>query len=385
MPLTFESRLPEVGTSIFAVMSRLATEHEAINLSQGFPNFPIDADLVDLVSEASKAGFNQYAPMPGWPGLRTAIAEKVAHDYGRQLNPETEITITAGATQAIYTAISALIHPGEEVIVFDPAYDSYDPSIRMAGGKPVHIPLTFPGFQIDWDHVKSSITTSTRMIVVNSPHNPCGSVLSLADIRELEALAQQHDLIVLSDEVYEHLIFDNLQHHTLLASAALADRCLVVNSFGKTFHATGWKIGYISGPAYLMAEIRKVHQFLVFSVNTPIQVALAEYVRNPANYSDLPAFYQSKRDFFRNQLKDSSFELLPCSGSYFQLVSYEHFTRLADKEVAYRLTTGAGVAAIPVSAFYADQTDHHLLRFCFAKDDATLTAAGKILRNVTEL
>lgn len=377
-----QSRLPDVGTTIFTIMSRMAQEHGAINLSQGFPDFSIDAEIIELAHRYMMEGHNQYAQMPGAPTLRKAIAAVISRTYNHTVDPETAITITAGATQAIYAAIAAFISPGNEVIVFDPAYDSYDPAIRLNGGIPVHINLVYPGFTIDWHQVRKAITSRTRMIMINTPHNPCGVVLTEADLLELQSIALEHQLIVLSDEVYERLIFDDAVHQSVLRFPGLAAQSIAVFSFGKTFHATGWKVGYTVAPAYLQHEIRKAHQFMVFSVNTPVQLALAEYLTNPAHYEQLGTFYQQKRDFFLDQLKGSSFEPLPSAGSYFQLLSYHNISRSSDTAMAEELTKKFKVAAIPVSVFYQDKTDHNLLRFCFAKKDETLFKAGEILRKL---
>ncbi len=325
-----------------------------------------------------REGQNQYAPMPGVPNLRQVIAEVVWKTYQRKTDPETEVTMTAGGTEALFAAIAALIHPGDEVIVFDPAYDSYNPAIRLNGGVPVHVNLNPPDFSTPWEEVEKRISSRTRMIVVNSPHNPTGAVLSHEDVRQLEALAVKYNLVVLSDEVYERLIFDGLAHQSVLASAALADRSVAVFSFGKTFHATGWKVGYAVAAPALTAEIRKAHQFITFSVNTPVQWALAEYMQTEAHYLHLGSFYQRKRDLFLEQLRGSSFQPLPCRGSYFQLMAFEDAR--TDRQMAEYLTRVHKIAPIPVSAFYQDRTDHKLLRFCFAKKDETLEKAGAILR-----
>lgn len=372
------SRLPEIGTSIFSVMSKMALEENALNLSQGFPDFAVSPALIDAIYRHMREGQNQYAPMPGVPNLRQVIAEVVWKTYQRKTDPETEVTMTAGGTEALFAAIAALIHPGDEVIVFDPAYDSYNPAIRLNGGVPVHVNLNPPDFSTPWEEVEKRISSRTRMIVVNSPHNPTGAVLSHEDVRQLEALAVKYNLVVLSDEVYERLIFDGLAHQSVLASAALADRSVAVFSFGKTFHATGWKVGYAVAAPALTAEIRKAHQFITFSVNTPVQWALAEYMQTEAHYLHLGSFYQRKRDLFLEQLRGSSFQPLPCRGSYFQLMAFEDAR--TDRQMAEYLTRVHKIAPIPVSAFYQDRTDHKLLRFCFAKKDETLEKAGAILR-----
>jgi methionine aminotransferase len=325
---------------------------------------------------------NQYAPMPGTPALRNIIADVIHRSFSRQVDPETEITITSGATEAIYSVIAAFITPGDEVIVFDPSYDSYNPSIRLSGGIPVHINLTFPEFAVDWDEVRAKISSRTRMIIINTPHNPSGTILRESDLKELEAIALKHNIIVLSDEAYERLIFDGNVHQSVLRYPGLASQSLAVFSFGKTFHATGWKVGYVVGPASLTSEIRKTHQFIVFSVNTPVQLALAEYMQTPSHYESLGNFYQSKRDFFLQKMKGSSFEPLACSGSYFQLFSYNAISNKSEIEMAEDLTKKFKVAAIPVSVFYQDQTDHKILRFCFAKREETLEKASEILRSI---
>lgn len=363
-------------------MSRLAADCGAINLSQGFPDFDIDPELIRLVNQAMTDGHNQYAPMPGLPALRHALAEVIQQTYHRPTDPETEITITAGGTAALYASITAFIQPGDQVIIFDPSYDSYGPAVRLNGGVPVHLNLQPPDFNIPWDQLEASVNARTRMIIINTPHNPCGSVLSLEDMNRLGALCKKHDIILLSDEVYERLVFDGKIHHSVLAHPDLADRVIAVFSFGKTFHVTGWKSGYVVASPQLTGEIRKSHQFITFSVNTPMQHGIARYLQEPSNYLNLGTFYQKKRDFFLNELKGSPFRPLPCFGSYFQLVSYEGFSTEKDTELAKRLTREAGIASIPVSAFYKDGSDHHLLRFCFAKKEETLSAAGKILRQL---
>ncbi|WKZ59929.1 MAG: methionine aminotransferase [Cyclobacteriaceae bacterium] len=380
--MKIESRLPDISTSIFAIMSKMAADHGAINLSQGFPDFSVDPVIIDLIHQYMKAGHNQYAPMPGAPALRNVIAEVISKTYNHQLNPETEITISAGATEALYASIAAFVHPGDEVIVFDPAYDSYNPAIRLNGGVPVHINLRYPDFSIDWEEVKSRITSRTRMIMVNTPQNPSGAVLTADDLKQLEQLAAEHDLIVLSDEVYERIIFDNIRHESVLYYPNLAKRSIAVFSFGKTFHATGWKVGYAIAPEALTREIRKTHQFITFSVNTPVQLALAEYMKTPTHYENLGSFYQQKRDYFLQGIKGSSFEPMPCHGSYFQSLSYKNISSLPDRQMAEELTIKHKVASVPVSVFYNDKTDNKLLRFCFAKSEQTLDQAMEILRKI---
>jgi methionine aminotransferase len=380
--LNLQSRLPDISTSIFAIMSKMAADHGAINLSQGFPDFSVDPVIIDLIHQFMKAGHNQYAPMPGAPALRNVISEVISKTYNHPVNPETEITISAGATEALFAAIAAFVHPGDEVIVFDPAYDSYNPAIRLNGGVPVHINLKYPDFSIDWEEVKSRMTSRTRMIMVNTPQNPSGAVLTADDLKQLEQLAVEHDLIVLSDEVYERIIFDNIRHESVLHYPNLAKRSIAVFSFGKTFHATGWKVGYAIAPEALTREIRKMHQFITFSVNTPVQLALAEYMKTPTHYENLGSFYQQKRDYFLQGIKGSSFEPMPCHGSYFQSLSYKNISSLPDRQMAEELTVKHKVASVPVSVFYNDKTDNKLLRFCFAKSEQTLDQAMEILRKI---
>jgi methionine aminotransferase len=373
------SRLPEVGTSIFTIMSKMALEHQAINLSQGFPDFSIDEKIIDLVYHFMKTGNKQYAPMAGVVALRNAISDVIQKSFGYRADAETDITITAGATEGIFAIISALVAAGDEVILFDPSYDSYNPAFRLNGGIPVHINLRYPHYTIDWDEVQSKITSRTKMIMINTPHNPCGVVLSNDDMLALERIVLQHNLYVLSDEVYDRLIFDGQTHQSVLRFPGLASRSLAVFSFGKTFHATGWKAGYVVAPEALTKEVRKTHQFIVFSVNTPVQLALAEYLKIPSHYETLGEFYQTKRDFFLQGIKGSSFKPLPCHGSYFQLLSYQNISNKKDVAMAEYLTKEFKVASIPVSVFYQDKTDHQILRFCFAKKEETLAKACEIL------
>lgn len=369
------SRLPEVGTTIFTVMSRMAQETGAINLSQGYPDFNAEPALFDRVAHWMHAGMNQYPPMAGTEALREAIAAKVAAVYGADYDPQTEVTVTAGATQALFTAVAALVHPGDEVIVFEPVYDSYVPAIELQGGRPVRIALAAPHYRPDWDAVRAAITPRTRMIMINSPHNPTGAVWSAADMAALAALVAGTDIVVLSDEVYEHIVFDGRPHESCARHPELAERSVIVSSFGKTFHVTGWKVGYVLAPTALSAEFRKVHQFNVFTVNTPVQLALADYLQRPERFRDLPAFYQAKRDRFRAALADSRFELLPCAGTYFQLAGYRAIRDVPDVAFAEWLTREVGVAAIPISAFHHDGHDIGVVRFCFAKHEDTLDAA----------
>ncbi len=375
------SKLPKAGTTIFTITSGLANETGAINLSQGFPNFDVSPELISLVDKYMKAGMNQYAPMPGLLALRERIADKMQKNYSTAYDPDTEITITAGGTQALFTAIQAFVSEGDEVVLFEPAYDSYVPAIQLAGGIPVHIHLKAPAYHIDWAEVKKVITQRTRMIIINTPHNPTGSILSAKDMLELEKITSGTDILVLSDEVYEHILFDGLEHQSVARYPKLAERSLIVYSFGKTFHATRWKCGYCVAPANLMKEFRKVHQFMVFSVNTPLQHALAEYMRNYSSYGEIATMYAEKRDYFRILLKGSKFKALDCKGSYFQLLDYSAISQEKDTEYAIRLTKEHGVASIPISVFYTVPVDNKLLRFCFAKDNETLEkAAEKLLK-----
>ena len=377
------SKLPRVGTTIFTVMSRLAAEHGAINLSQGFPDFDPPARLVDLVAEHMRAGRNQYAPMTGWPPLRAAIARKVREYYGAEIDDEAEVTVTSGGTEALFCAIQAVVGAGDEVIVLDPAYDSYEPAIALAGGTAVHVPLCRPDFSVDWDRVREAITPRTRLLVVNTPHNPSGAVFSAADLDALADLLRCTGLTVLSDEVYEHMLFDGRLHCSLLGRPEIAARSFVVSSFGKTYHATGWKIGYCIAPAALMAEFRKVHQFVQFAVATPMQAALADYLLEcPGHARELPAFYQRKRDHFAALLGRTRFRFRPSAGTYFQLVDYSEISAGPDVEFARWLTATAGVAAIPISVFSARPTNERIVRFCFAKHEATLDAAAERLQRL---
>jgi methionine aminotransferase len=369
------SRLPAVGTTIFTVMSALAQQHSAVNLGQGFPDFGCDPRLLDAVNDAMREGLNQYPPMTGVPVLREAVTAKIAALYGHAYDPGTEITITAGATQAIITAILAIVHPGDEVIVLDPCYDSYEPNIVLAGGVAVHVPLTADSFAPDFARIAAALTPRTRAIIVNTPHNPSATVWSAADMARLAELLRDTDVIVIADEVYEHMVFDAQLHQSVARTPELAARSFVVSSFGKTYHVTGWKVGYVAAPASLMAEFRKVHQFNVFTVNTPMQHGLARFMGDASHHLDLPAFYQRKRDRFRAGLAKTRLRLLPSLGSYFQCVDYSAVSELSEEAFCRWLTEAVGVAAIPLSAFYAGGCEQKLARFCFAKQDATLDAA----------
>lgn len=381
-PNTISSKLPKVGTTIFTVMSRLAQEQGAFNLSQGFPDFPVDQHLIDLVHHHMSTGKNQYPPMAGIPRLREIICEKMERLYGTSYDPETEVTITAGGTQAIFTAIMATINEGDEVIMFTPAYDCYAPAVELAGGKPVYVQLKSTDYSIDWKQVKKVVSRHTKMIMINTPHNPSGAVLKEADVQELIKITKDNDIIILSDEVYEHIIFDGIPHQSMARHPELANRSMIVYSFGKTFHVTGWKTGYVVAPKNLMAEFRKVHQFNVFTANSPIQYALADYMSNEDNYMHIGAFYQAKRDLFLSAVKASRFKIKPTRGTYFQLLDYSKISKEEDTELAKRLTIEHKVASIPVSVFYHNPVQNNVLRFCFAKEDDTLKRAGDIICNI---
>jgi len=364
-----------MGTTIFTVMSALAAQHRAVNLGQGFPDFACDPALVDAVSQAMQAGHNQYPPMAGVPALRQAISAKMQALHHHTYSADTEITITAGATQGILTAILAVVHPGDEVVVLEPCYDSYVPNIELAGGVAVRVPLTPGSFRPDFGRIQAAITPRTRALIINSPHNPSATIWSKADMQALQELLAPTDVLLISDEVYEHMVFDGQEHQSVARFAGLSERAFIVSSFGKTYHVTGWKVGFVAAPAYLSAEFRKVHQFNVFTVNTPVQHALAQYMADPAPYLQLPAFYQRKRDLFRAGLQGTRLRLLPSQGSYFQCVDISEVSDLGEAAFCQWLTTEVGVAAIPLSAFYGNGFDQRVVRFCFAKQDATLQAA----------
>ena len=376
------SKLPDVGITIFSVMTRLAVEHGAINLAQGFPDFDCDPALIEAVAEHMRQGNNQYAPMQGIHALREGLAAKILALYGARYDPETEITVTSGATEAMFCAISAFVRPGDEVVLFEPCYDSYVPVVRLNGGVPVFVTLRYPHYVVDWDEVHAALSPRTRMVIVNSPHNPSGTVFSAGDVERLAALLDGTGVIVLSDEVYEHVVFDGLRHESLSRLPDLAARSCVVSSFGKTFHTTGWKVGYVSAPAPLTAEIRRVHQFVTFASHTPSQLAYAGFVRAPESYNQLGAFYQEKRDLFLRLVAASRFTPVPCKGTYFQLLDYSAITRAHDHDFALALLREHGVASIPTSAFlYASQAPP-VLRFCFAKREETLRHAAERLSQV---
>jgi methionine aminotransferase len=376
-PVKLESKLPNVGTTIFTVMSALAAERGAVNLGQGFPDFDCDPALIDAVAAAMKSGLNQYPPMIGVPALREAIAAKIKNLYGHAYDAASEITVTAGATQAILTAILCSVHPGDEVIIIEPVYDSYIPSIELAGGKPVFVQMEIGsnGYTVPWEKVAAAVTVKTRLIMINSPHNPTGTVLRESDIDALTGIVRGTDILIVSDEVYEHMVYDGARHESVCRHPELAQRAFVISSFGKTYHVTGWKVGYVAAPAALTAEFRKVHQFNVFTVNTPVQHGLAHYMANPAPYLELSAFYQRKRDLFQDGLKATRFKLLPSDGTYFQCVEYSAISSMQEADFAKWLTSEIGVAAIPVSAFYNQPRESGIVRFCFAKKDETLRTA----------
>lgn len=375
LPIQIHSKLPQVGTTIFTVMSSLAAQLNAINLGQGFPDFPMSEELVALVAEAMKKGYNQYAHMNGYLPLREALAEKSAGLYHHPLDPDAQITITPGGTYALYTAMTTVLRPGDEVIVFEPAYDSYIPAIELNGARAVTIRLTFPDYRINWQEVKSRITEKTRMIVLNSPHNPTGAVLSAEDMEQLREVVKDTAIIILSDEVYEHLIFDGIAHQSILRYPDLMERSFACFSFGKVYHCTGWKLGYCIASPYLMKEFRKIHQYNCFSCDTPKQVALATFLGQRETYLELGPFLQKKRDYFQGLMQGTRFRPLPSHGSYFQIYSYSDLSDEGEKEFALRLTREAGVATIPVAAFYQEEVNNQVLRFCFAKKEATLEAA----------
>lgn len=382
MSFTLTSKLPQVGTTIFSVMSALAVEKNAINLSQGFPDFSCDAELLEMVNRAMMRGMNQYAPMTGVPALREGIANLIQTKYGATYNPDTEITVTSGATESLFCAIMSVIREGDEVIVIEPAYDSYLPAIQLAGGTPVCISLEYPTYRVNWDSVKRLINGRTRMIIINTPNNPTGSILREEDILQLEKLISTNNICVLSDEVYEHIIFDREPHQSISRYPNLREKSFIISSFGKTFHVTGWKIGYCVAPEYMMKEFRKIHQFVTFSTSTPFQVGIAEYIHKIDKINALSSFYQQKRDYFLELMKPTRFKPLHTSGTYFQLMSYEDISQEKDTDFAIRLTQEFGVATIPVSVFYRKGEDNKVIRFCFAKENTTLERAAERLMRV---
>ncbi|SEI49245.1 pyridoxal phosphate-dependent aminotransferase [Paraburkholderia diazotrophica] len=380
--LQARSKLPDVGTTIFTVIGQLAAEHNALNLSQGAPNFAPDEALVDGVTKAMRAGHNQYAPMAGIGALRAALSAKVETLYGVHYDPSTEVTVIASASEGLYSTISALVHPGDEVIYFEPSFDSYAPIVRLQGAQPIAIKLSSNDFRVNWDEVSAAITPKTRMIIVNTPHNPTATTFSDADIERLKAVTRNTDIVILSDEVYEHVVFDGAKHHSMARHRELAERSVIVSSFGKSYHVTGWRVGYCLAPAALMDEIRKVHQFMVFSADTPMQYAFVEALADPQSYLGLSEFYQHKRDLLTRELHDSRFELLPSEGSFFMLARFRGFSDEKDSDFVLRLIRDAKVATIPLSAFYTDGTDGGLIRLSFSKDDDTLIEGARRLRSI---
>lgn len=380
---TIQSKLPNVGTTIFTVMSVLANEHKAINLGQGFPDYPMSGELVSLVNQSMQAGHNQYVHMNGLPLLRERLAEKIEFLYGTKIDPDTEITITPGGTYAIYTALTTILEPGDEAIVFEPAYDSYIPNIEINGAVPVLIPLVYPDYKIDWELVRQKITSKTKLIMLNTPHNPTGAVLGSDDIKQLQDIVKGTGIFILADEVYEHLIFEGRQHESMMRYADLYQRSFVCFSFGKVYNCTGWKLGYCVAPPALTKEFRKVHQFNCFTCNSPVQFALAEFLKQRDNYLQLGSFLQQKRDYLSSLMQQTKFKAMPSFGSYFQLYSYSDITDESEMDFATRLTKEYGVATIPVSAFYKNGGDNKVLRFCFSKNENTLEAAANRLIKVS--
>jgi len=380
--MKIKTKLPDWGTSIFTVMSRMAVEHNAINLAQGFPDFNCDEELLELVHHFQKKGFNQYAPMQGVPILRKAISKKIEKLYGRRYDFENEITVTAGATQALYTAITSVVKAGDEVIIFEPAYDSYVPDILSNGGVPVYVSLNQDDYSYDWNQVRRKISDKTKAIILNSPHNPTGSLITEDDIKELEKITKGTDILIISDEVYEHITFESKKHYSLASSEELAKRTFVISSFGKTYHTTGWKMGYCAAPENLTKEFRKMHQFIVFSVNTPIQYAYAEFMKKEDRYLSLGKFYENKRNVFLDEIKHSRFKIKNCDGTYFQLLDFSSISDKSDMEFSEYLTKEVGVAVIPLSPFYEDRQSRSLVRICFAKSDNVLIKAAKILQKL---
>lgn len=381
--MSFQSKLPDTGTSIFTVMSALATEYKAVNLGQGFPDFPMNGNLIALVEKAMRSGFNQYAPMQGYAPLRNILSKKISSLYGTHVDADSQVTITPGGTYGIYTALTTILRPGDEVIIFEPAYDSYIPNVIANGAIPILINLKFPGYKIDWEEVKNKITPRTKMIMLNTPHNPTGSIISEADIQQLRSIVTGTDIYILSDEVYEHLIYDNASHQSILRCPDLLERSFVCFSFGKVYHCTGWKLGYIVSSSLLMKEFRKLHQFNCFSCHTPSQVALAEFLENTEAYTSLGTYMQKKRDYFIGLMKNTKFDLLDSKGSYFICAKYNRISDENDKDFARRITKEYGVATIPVSAFYQSGTDNKVIRFCFAKKEETLEHAVERLTKIS--
>ncbi len=377
-----QSKLNGIGTSIFAVMSKMANDNNAINLSQGFPDFNCSDELLELVNHYQRKGFNQYAPMPGVPVLRETISIKTKNHYGVYYNPDTEITVTSGATEGLFASITALVNPGDEVIIFEPAYDSYSPVVQLNGGKIVPVPLTKNEYKIDWQIFEKAVSKKTNLVIINSPHNPTGSVIDEEDIKKLEELCKRYNFFILSDEVYEHIVFDDNKHFTLSSSPLLKERAVIISSFGKTFHVTGWKVGYICAPEIITSEIRKIHQFIVFAVNTPVQYAYADYLKNESTYLHLNKFYQQKRDYAISTFKQTRFKMIPAQGTYFQLLDYSGISDKNDMEFAEQLVKEFGVAVIPLSPFYSGEYNDKKLRICFAKSEKVLSDAAERLKNL---
>lgn len=382
MKKKINSKLKSVGPSIFSVMTKMANDYNAINLSQGFPDFNCPDKLIELVHHFQNKGFNQYAPMPGVIPLRNQISKKIESLHGRLYNPETEITITAGATQALFTAISCIVNKGDEVIIFEPAYDSYAPAVLVNNGKPVFVPLNSEDYSINWEMTKQKLTSKTKLIIINSPHNPTGSVIGLNDLRELELLVKGRNIFVISDEVYEHITFDGHEHLSISRSDLLYKRSFIISSFGKTYHTTGWKMGYCTAPEKLMREFQKLHQFIVFSANTPIQYAYAEFLKDESHYLGLSEFYQRKRDYFAGEIQKSKFKIKNCKGTYFQLLDYSAITNKRDMKFSEYLTKVIGVAVIPLSPFYKNGSDNNIVRVCFAKSEEVLKSAADLLNKI---
>ncbi len=379
MQQTIASKLPDIGVNIFSTMSAMAQQYNAVNLAQGFPDFLPSEELIGLVHAYMLQGFNQYAPLAGAKPLLENLAAKVEKLYGASYDPATDITITCGATEACYTALTSILEEGDEVIIPEPSFDVYLPAIQLSKAKAVFVPLTFPDYSYDWDLIRSKITSRTKIIIINSPHNPTGSIITEEDIVQIQKLVEDFGIYVLSDEVYEHIVFDGKKHLSLSANPVIRENCFVIGSFGKTFHVTGWRLGYCIAPAYMMTEFKKVHQYNTFSPVTPMQLAVADFIKREEQYTSLPDFFQQKRDLFLNHIKDSRFDMIPASGTYFQMLSYKKISEENDIDFAARLTKEFGLASIPVSVFYHDKTDHHLLRFCIAKKEETLLKAADIL------
>lgn len=379
MQQSYTSKLPDIGVNIFSTMSAMAHQYQAVNLAQGFPDFMPSEELINLVHDYMLQGFNQYAPLAGSRPLLEALAVKVENLYGAAYNPDTDMVITCGATEACYTALTSILEQGDEVIIPEPSFDVYLPAIQLSKAIPVFVPLTYPDFSYDWELIRSKITSRTKLIIINSPHNPTGSIITEQDVLEIQKLVEDFDIYVLSDEVYEHIVFDGEKHLSLSGDPVIKERCFVIGSFGKTYHVTGWRLGYCLGPSYMMGEFKKVHQYNTFSPVTPMQLAVAEFMKKEEEYTSLPAFFQKKRDLFLSHIAESRFDVIPSTGTYFQILSYKNISQENDLAFAARLTREFGLASIPVSVFYNDKTDYNILRFCFAKKEETLLKAASIL------